>query len=55
MWKLNSNGTQFIPISKYIAYTDFEPLGLDYQTIFSPSAVARNLGLTFVPVFLEQL
>ena len=51
MWKnclkLNSNKTQFLPISKYFAHTEFEPLVLDDQTIIRPSADIRNLGVTF--------
>ena len=45
--KLNSNKTQFLPISKTLMHTDFAPLALDQDTLIEPSSDVRNLGVNF--------
>ena len=46
--KLISNETQFLPVTKYFAYTDFEPPVLDDKTVtcISPSAGIQNFSVT---------
>ena len=58
-FKLNSNETQFLSVTKYFAHTDFEPPVLYDNTVtcISPSAGIRNFGVIFdcsLPFILRQ-
>jgi hypothetical protein len=45
--KLNPSKTVFLPISRHISYSDFEPLALSSVLSIPPSHQARSLGVLF--------